>query len=61
MNKATGRRITALEKANQQVNSVALLGFTPWQHLQTQPILTIDQWTALAAPQQAALIREYQP
>ncbi len=61
MNKTTGRRITALEKANQQVNDVAILGFTPWQHLQPKPPMSGEQWTALAAPQQAALIREYQP
>ena len=33
-----------------------LAGTTPWQVLATVPPMTVDAWTALAIPQQAALL-----
>lgn len=55
MNKATIRRIAALERAYDGERDIVLKGSAPWHELQEVQPLTIDQWTALAAPQQAKL------
>lgn len=55
MNKAINRRIAALERAYEGQDDAVLKGVTQWQQLQTDQPLTIDAWTALAAPQQAQL------
>ena len=61
MSKTTVRRIAALERAYEGRDDVVVLGKTPWQDLQPKPPLSFDQWTALAVPQQAALIRDNHP
>ena len=55
MNRTTNRRIAALERAYEGQDDAAIKGVTQWQQLQTRQPLTIDEWTALAAPQQAQL------
>jgi len=55
MNKATIRRIAALERAYEVQDDAVLKGVTQWQQLQTDQPLTLDACTALAAPQQAQL------
>jgi hypothetical protein len=61
MNRSTVRRIAALERDYEGRYDVAALGLTPWQALQSEPPMTLDQWTALAAPQQVGLQRDYHP
>lgn len=61
MSAAIRVRLRKLERDREGRYGVAALGLTPWQALRSEPPMTFDQWTALAAPQQVGLQRDYLP